>query len=104
MCLGLPATVVEVSDPATVQVEIGGRRRQVSIALLEGPPPAIGERLVVHAGLAVDRIDEAAAQEIEGILEGFGEEFALLGRGPEGADGGGPARPLDERAHEEVAP
>ena len=104
MCVGLPATVVEVTGPATVQVEMGGRRRQVSTALLEGPPPTVGERLVVHAGLAVDRIDEATAREIEGILEGFGREFAQFGSSPEGANGGGPGLLLDQHVDEEVAP
>jgi hydrogenase maturation factor len=82
-----------------VQVEIGGRRRQVSIALLEGPPPAIGERLVIHAGLAVGRIDESTALEIERMLEGFGEDLSQFGDSVDGGTRG----PLDESVEEEVA-
>lgn len=72
--MGLPATVLEAPLPGSskVRVQVGGRAREISTALLDGPPPFVGERLLVHAGLAVGRVGEAAAMEIEALLEGFG--------------------------------
>jgi hydrogenase maturation factor len=47
------ATVVEV-DRATATVEVGGAREQVAIELVE--PVVAGERLLCHAGIAIDKV------------------------------------------------
>jgi len=38
--------------------------RRISLLALDGPPPAIGEWLVVHSGYAIDRVDPAEADEV----------------------------------------
>lgn len=77
MCLGLPARMLGVvdlvKDVAEVE-ELSGRRRRVSLALLRGEDrPSAGDWVMVHAGLAVGRVEEAEAMEASRMLDGFGE-------------------------------
>ncbi len=74
MCLGIPAQVVEVGETSAL-VEIGGVRREVPVTLLDDV--AIGDWLIVHAGYAIQRLDEAEATE---ILETLSEYFAAAER------------------------
>ncbi len=60
MCLAIPSRIVKIENSlATVDVE--GVRRDVSILLLEDAQ--IGDYVIVHAGFAIHKIDEAAAGE-----------------------------------------
>ena len=55
--VAVQAVVVDVSgDTATVEVE--GKREQVGVELVG--PVAPGELLLCHAGIALQRIDEAS--------------------------------------------
>jgi hydrogenase expression/formation protein HypC len=65
MCLGIPMKVVEVhGDRGTV--EIGGVKREASFQLLENVK--VGEYVLVHAGYAINKIDEEEAQETLDLL------------------------------------
>ncbi len=70
MCLGIPAQVIEIVDEERrlAKVDLGGVRRDVSIALLEGECVP-GEWVVVHVGFALDRIDEEQARETIALIE-----------------------------------
>jgi len=60
MCLAIPSKIVKIENTlATIDVE--GVRRDVSILLLEDA--RIGDYVIVHAGFAIHKIDEAAARE-----------------------------------------
>jgi hydrogenase expression/formation protein HypC len=85
MCLGIPARLVEIVDPETrvAKAEIGGVRRTVSCALLEGEP-RVGEWVLVHVGFALDRIDEAEAAETLRLLAEMGEAYERDLRGEAG--------------------
>lgn len=65
MCLGVPAEVVEIADPAVprARVAISGVERVVSTDLLLDEPVTVGDWVLVHVGFALSRIDadEAAA-------------------------------------------
>ena len=76
MCLGIPAQIVEIVDPVakTAKAEIGGVRRIVSCALLEGEA-RVGEWVLVHVGFALDRIDEEQAAETLQLLSDMGEAY-----------------------------
>jgi len=76
MCLGIPAQLVEIVDPEAkiAKAEIGGVRRDVSFALLEGEP-RIGEWVLVHVGFALDRIDEEQARETLELFEAMGQAY-----------------------------
>jgi hydrogenase expression/formation protein HypC len=90
MCLGIPAQIVEIVDPKakTAKAEIGGVRRLVSCALLEGEAQ-VGEWVLVHVGFALDRIDEEYAAETLQLLSDMGEayerELAEIRKTAEGA-------------------
>ena len=58
MCLGVPMKVLSVEGD-TAQVEIGGVVRQASLALVEGV--RAGHYVIVHAGFAIERLDEEQA-------------------------------------------
>ena len=76
MCLGLPGRVVEIIDDQkhVARVDVSGVLRTISIALLTGDQrPVVGEYLLIHAGLALEKIDEQEALEVQKMLEGFGE-------------------------------
>jgi len=60
MCLAIPAKLVQIDgDMGTIDME--GNEREVSLLLLEDPK--IGDYLIVHAGFAIHKIDEAKAME-----------------------------------------
>ena len=61
MCIGFPAKVFEIKD-SMAKVEIEGTVKTVSLDLL-GDEVAIGDYVISHAGFAIQRIDEEAAQE-----------------------------------------
>lgn len=63
MCLALPARVVELRDGDNAVVEVGGVRKAVSLALVEGIAP--GDFVIVHVGYALGRLDpEEAARTL----------------------------------------
>jgi hydrogenase expression/formation protein HypC len=76
MCLGIPAQIVELVDHerGTVRAEVGGVRRTVSVALLDGEP-APGEWVLVHVGFALQRIDEQEARETLALLAEMNEQY-----------------------------
>ena len=66
MCLAVPVQVVSVEGDEA-EVEIGGVKRRVSIALT--PEAKIGDYVLLHTGYAINVIDEAEAQETLKIFE-----------------------------------
>ncbi len=61
MCVGVPMQVVSIDGDEAV-AEIDGVRREASLMLL-AEPVAVGDYVIVHAGFAISRLDEADAQE-----------------------------------------
>ena len=69
MCLAVPMRLVERREGLGV-VEIDGVRREVSLMLLDDA--SVGEFLLIHAGYAIGRIDEAEAKETIELLRQLG--------------------------------
>ena len=65
MCLAVPGKIVAVRDAGSSfpsgTVDFQGSRADVSLALV--PDAAEGDWVLVHAGFAISRLDEAAARE-----------------------------------------
>ena len=60
MCLAIPAKVVEINGD-TAKVDFGaGTMRDVNVSLVEAK---IGEYVIVHAGYAIEILDQKAAEE-----------------------------------------
>jgi hydrogenase expression/formation protein HypC len=60
MCLAIPSKVVEIKDNMGT-IDVAGVQREASLLLLEAPQ--VGDWVIVHAGFAIQKIDEATAQE-----------------------------------------
>jgi hydrogenase expression/formation protein HypC len=65
MCIGFPGQVVAV-DPTAAQVDTEGRRRSASLLLV--PDVAVGDWVIVAAGTIVQRLEPAAAAQIQADL------------------------------------
>lgn len=70
MCLGIPGRVVARSaDMAGVaDVEIAGAVRRIVVDILDGPPVEPGEWILIHAGVAMQRIDAETARRQLDVL------------------------------------
>ncbi len=66
MCLGIPMKVLEIDEDQMGTVEMGGVRRGVGLHLVEDAQ--IGEHVIAHAGFAISKLDEKAAQETLALL------------------------------------
>ena len=66
MCLASPAQVVSIEDQLAV-VEIHGVRRQASLMLL--PEVKVGDFVLVHAGFAMQVVDQQEAEETNALLD-----------------------------------
>ncbi|MCB2166011.1 MAG: HypC/HybG/HupF family hydrogenase formation chaperone [Deltaproteobacteria bacterium] len=60
MCLAIPSRITEINDNMGV-IDVVGVQREVSLLLVENPQ--VGDWVIVHAGFAIQIIDEATAQE-----------------------------------------
>ena len=60
MCLAIPAKLVELLANEQAIVNLGGIRKEVSIALVPGV--AVGDYVIVHVGHAIGRIDPEEAE------------------------------------------
>jgi hydrogenase expression/formation protein HypC len=58
MCLAVPAKIVEKQEMLAT-VDVSGVTRQISLMLL--PEAGVGEYVLIHAGFAIQAIDEAEA-------------------------------------------
>lgn len=75
MCLAVPSKIVEIKD-SVAKVEVDGVVREASLMLLEDAK--LGDYVIVHAGFAISKVDEAAAlQTIEDM-----RQMLALGSGP----------------------
>lgn len=68
MCLAIPARVAELLPDQQAIVVLGGIRKTISIALVDGVQ--LGDYVIVHVGHAIGQIDPA---EAERTLALFGE-------------------------------
>lgn len=66
MCLAVPARIIEKID-LLATIEIGGITRQVSLMLL--PEATVGDFVLVHAGFAIQLVDEAEAKRTAELLK-----------------------------------
>ncbi|HCK98895.1 MAG TPA: HypC/HybG/HupF family hydrogenase formation chaperone [Candidatus Marinimicrobia bacterium] len=70
MCLAIPMKVIEIKDNEAV-AEVGGARYRANLTLL--PDIKIGEYIIVHAGFAIEKLDEEAALETLQIWQDIAE-------------------------------
>ena len=69
MCLGVPMKIIEI-DGITATAEITGVKRKISLQLVD--EAKIGDYVIVHAGFAIQILDEKEAMETLSLLQEFG--------------------------------
>jgi len=63
MCLAIPACIEQLVGEDSAIVNLGGVRKEVSLALVEDV--AVGDYVIVHVGFALQKLDpEEAAQTL----------------------------------------
>jgi hydrogenase expression/formation protein HypC len=72
MCLAIPSKIVKIEDNIGI-IDVEGVKKEVSLLLIEDP--RIGDYVIVHAGFAIQKIDQTEANESLKILR----EMASLG-------------------------
>jgi hydrogenase expression/formation protein HypC len=60
MCLAIPSKVVKIKDNVAT-IDVDGVRREASLLLLEDVK--VGDYVIVHAGFAINTINEEHAME-----------------------------------------
>ena len=66
MCLAIPAKVIEIAAGDQAIVELGGVRKDISLALVEDVE--IGDYVIVHVGYALTRLDPEEAQKTLALM------------------------------------
>lgn len=66
MCLAIPMKIVEIAGPVA-QVEASGVRRSARVDLIDAPQ--VGDYVIIHAGVAIERLDLAEAQETLRLIQ-----------------------------------
>ena len=77
MCLAIPVKVVELLDDDQATVDVGGVRKEISLALVDGI--AVGDYVILHVGYAIQKLD---AEEAEKTLALFAELSENMGAAP----------------------
>jgi hydrogenase expression/formation protein HypC len=60
MCLAIPSKVTKIEN-SMATIDVDGVQREASLMLLEDV--VVGDYVIVHAGFAIQKLDEAAALE-----------------------------------------
>ena len=68
MCLAIPARVVEIPAPEVAVIDVGGVRKEISLALVDDV--AVGDYVIIHVGYALTKLDP---EEAERTLATFAE-------------------------------
>jgi len=85
MCLAVPGKVLGIEPNAIGmtmgKVSFGGIAKEVCLAYV--PEAQVGDYVIVHAGFAISRLDEAEAMEVFELLNQMDELAALEAAQPE---------------------
>jgi len=60
MCLAVPSKIVKIENDIGT-IDVNGVKKKVSLYLIEDA--SIGDYVLVHAGFAINKIDEKAARQ-----------------------------------------
>ena len=79
MCLAIPSKITRIENNLAT-IDVDGVQREASLLLLEDA--GVGDYVIVHAGFAIQKIDEVAAletlrflKEAAAFVEGGGGEL-----------------------------
>ncbi len=67
MCLGVPGKVIERMERDMARVDVNGNQTEISVRLT--PEVELGQYVLIHAGFAMEIMDESVALETMQLLE-----------------------------------
>jgi len=67
MCLGVPGRVVDLLENHMARVDVSGNLVEISVRLT--PEVRVGQHVLIHAGFAMQIIDEDLARETREVWE-----------------------------------
>lgn len=70
MCLAIPMTIKKI-EGSRAAAEAWGVEKNVDITLVPGVKP--GDKVIIHAGFAIEKLDPEEAKEIEATWEEYRE-------------------------------
>ena len=73
MCLAIPVKVVELLDGDQAVVDVGGVRKAISLALVDGI--AVGDYVILHVGFAIQKLDPEEAEKTLALFAELGENM-----------------------------
>ena len=76
MCLAVPAKILAIEE-SVAQLEMGGNRLAADISLV--PEVVVGDYVMVHAGFAIQKYDEAEALSTLDLLSEYVEKIEIEG-------------------------
>lgn len=79
MCLAIPACVEQLTADNNAIVNLGGVKKEISLALVE--EVAVGDYVIVHAGYALQKLDEEEAMRTLALFAELGQLDKLQGNG-----------------------
>ena len=71
MCLALPVKVIELGPGDTAIVDLGGVRKEISLALLDDVN--VGDYVILHVGYALSRLDPDEAAKTLALFAALDE-------------------------------
>lgn len=79
MCLGIPSKIISIEN-LKATIDVYGAQRDISLMLLENEVQ-VGDYVLVHAGFAIQKLQEDIAKETLGYFNQYlealdAEEFA----------------------------
>ena len=78
MCLAIPSRIVSIDDMRAV-IDVYGARREINLMLMP-EEVGIGDYVLVHAGFALQKVEQESAAEalkvISAIVEDVSKEIA----------------------------
>jgi hydrogenase expression/formation protein HypC len=77
MCLAVPSRIIKINK-LLATVDVYGAQREISLLLL--PEEAnIGDHVLVHAGFAIQKVNEDAAKDALKLIKEIAETMEIAG-------------------------
>jgi hydrogenase expression/formation protein HypC len=75
MCLAIPVKVVELLEGDNALVDVGGVRKEISLALVDGI--GVGDYVILHVGYAIQKLDPEEAEKTLALFAQMSEDPSL---------------------------
>jgi len=68
MCLALPMKIIKIEGTRAIAE---AHQVETAVDLSLAPDVKVGDKVIIHAGFVIEKLDEEAAREIEKVWEEF---------------------------------